>query len=99
MRMSREEVLRLAQLGRLHLEDAEIEKLQDELGSILGYVDRLSRVDVEGVEPFAMPALDAWRVDAPMPAAAEVRERILSQFPKRRGDLLQTPGVFEKPKG
>ncbi len=97
--MSREEVLRLAQLGRLHLEDAEIERLQDELGSILGYVDRLSKVDVEGVEPFAMPALDAWRPDVPMPAAAEVRERILSQFPKRRGDLLQTPGVFERPKG
>jgi aspartyl-tRNA(Asn)/glutamyl-tRNA(Gln) amidotransferase subunit C len=99
MRMSREEVLRLAQLGRLHLEDAEIATLQDELGSILGYVDRLSKVDVEGVEPFAMPALDVWRADVPMPAAAEVRERILSQFPKRRGDLLQTPGVFEKPKG
>lgn len=50
-KLTRDDVLRLAQLARLKLTDAEVGKLQDELGSILGYVEQLDQVDVAGIEP------------------------------------------------
>ena len=49
--ITREDVLRLAELARLNLSDDEIEKYQKELSSIIGYVEMLKNADTEGLEP------------------------------------------------
>lgn len=50
-RLSREDVLKLAQLARLDLTDTEIEEYQRELSEILQYVEQLQKVDVSGLKP------------------------------------------------
>lgn len=50
-KLSREEVLKLAQLARLALTDDEVTEFQDELGEILQYVAQLQSVDISGLEP------------------------------------------------
>ncbi|MBI1952344.1 Asp-tRNA(Asn)/Glu-tRNA(Gln) amidotransferase subunit GatC [Candidatus Saccharibacteria bacterium] len=50
-KLSRDEVLKLAQLSRLKLTDEEIERLRGELSSILDYVETLDKVDVGDLEP------------------------------------------------
>jgi aspartyl-tRNA(Asn)/glutamyl-tRNA(Gln) amidotransferase subunit C len=49
--LTKEEVLKLARLARLRLDDEEVEKFTTELGSILTYVEQLSGVDTEGLKP------------------------------------------------
>ncbi len=49
--LTREDVLRLAQLARLSLTDEEVEEFQSELSAILGYVQQLQDVDVTGLKP------------------------------------------------
>lgn len=49
--MTKDDVLKLARLARLHLNDEEVAKFTDEIGSILGYVEQLQAVDLDGVEP------------------------------------------------
>jgi aspartyl-tRNA(Asn)/glutamyl-tRNA(Gln) amidotransferase subunit C len=49
--LTKEEVLKLAKLARLQLTDAEVDKYVHELGDILNYVELLSNVDTEGLEP------------------------------------------------
>jgi len=44
-------VKRVAHLARIRVADAEVEALRSELNAILGFVEQLSEVDVEGVEP------------------------------------------------
>ena len=44
-------VRRIAHLARIKVEDGEIEHLQNEINSILGFVEQLKEVNVEGVEP------------------------------------------------
>jgi len=44
-------VKRVAKLSRIAVDDAKAEKMQGELNAILGFVDQLNEVDVEGVEP------------------------------------------------
>lgn len=44
-------VKRVAKLSRIALDDAGAEKMQGELNTILGFIDQLNEVDVEGVEP------------------------------------------------
>ncbi|WP_102958314.1 Asp-tRNA(Asn)/Glu-tRNA(Gln) amidotransferase subunit GatC [Mangrovicella endophytica] len=44
-------VRRVARLARIAVSDAEVEAMQGELNAILGFVEQLSEVDVDGVEP------------------------------------------------
>jgi len=49
-KLTREDVLKLARLSRLHLTDEEVEKFQKEIEAILGYVEQLQNVDLS-LEP------------------------------------------------
>ncbi len=51
MKLSREDILKLARLSRLRLSEAEIATYQNELSAILEYVAQLDAVDVAGLEP------------------------------------------------
>lgn len=49
--LTREDILKLAQLARLGLTDGEVTEYTKELTAILEYVEQLSSVDVQGLEP------------------------------------------------
>jgi aspartyl/glutamyl-tRNA(Asn/Gln) amidotransferase, C subunit len=49
--IDREQVLYVAKLARLRLSEEEVERMVGELDGILGHVDRIGKLDLEGVEP------------------------------------------------
>jgi aspartyl-tRNA(Asn)/glutamyl-tRNA(Gln) amidotransferase subunit C len=49
--LTRDDVLKLARLARIELEEAEIDKFVEEFSAILQYVEQLQSVDVTGLEP------------------------------------------------
>src|SRR5271170_2525444 len=51
MKISREDVLRVAELAHLGLSTEEVEKFQTQLDGILNYIDKLNQLDVSQVEP------------------------------------------------
>jgi aspartyl-tRNA(Asn)/glutamyl-tRNA(Gln) amidotransferase subunit C len=51
MKITKEQVMHVAKLARLHLDDAAIELYTKQLGDILTYMETLNRVDTEGVPP------------------------------------------------
>ena len=51
MKLTREDVLKLARLSRLKLSEKEIEAFQTEISEILGYVEKLQDADVAGLKP------------------------------------------------
>ena len=53
MSISRDDVEKVSLLARLLLSESELETLTSELAQIVGYVDQLSEVDTEGIEPMA----------------------------------------------
>ena len=53
MKITPEEVLRIARLANLRLTDEETERFASDLEEILAYVDQLSELDTTGVEPMA----------------------------------------------
>ena len=53
MKITREDVLRVAQLAYLQLTETEVELYRGQLDAILSYVDKLNEADVSGVEPMA----------------------------------------------
>lgn len=49
--LTRDDVLKLARLARIDLTDDEVTEFSNEFTAILGYVEQLQAVDIEGLEP------------------------------------------------
>jgi aspartyl-tRNA(Asn)/glutamyl-tRNA(Gln) amidotransferase subunit C len=62
-----DQVLHVAKLARLRLDDAEVETMAGELSGILEHVDRISDLDLEGVEPTShvVQLENVFRADVP----------------------------------
>ncbi len=65
--IDREQVLHVARLARLELSEGETEQMSQELSSVLQHIEKLSALDLSGVEPTAhVVAVDqALRADEP----------------------------------
>lgn len=50
-KLSREDVLELAELAKLELSESEVNSFRREISQILGYVEQLQAVDTTGLEP------------------------------------------------
>ena len=80
--IDREQVLHVARLARLRLGEAEVETMAGELSGILGHVDRIANLDLEGVEPTShvvqlenvLRADTPWRSMPPAVALASAPE-------------------------
>ena len=51
--LTRDDVLKLAQLARLALTDDEVAEFEKELNDVLQYIEQLKDVDVTGLQPTA----------------------------------------------
>ena len=91
MAITREEVLHVAKLARLELNDQELERLTRELGAILEAVGKVAELDLDDVPPTSHPLeiVNAWRADESRPSLA--LEDAFANAPRREGDLFRVP--------
>ena len=89
--IDREQVLHVARLARLELTDAEVERMSGELTGILGHIEKIGELDLEGVPPTShvVEVTNAVRADEPRPSWP--RELILEQAPAVRDDGFEVP--------
>ena len=69
-------------------------RLQSELNGILGWIEQLNEVDVEGVEPLTGAAAMALRMRDDVVTDGGIRDAVLSNAPDRAGLslLIASPG-------
>jgi aspartyl-tRNA(Asn)/glutamyl-tRNA(Gln) amidotransferase subunit C len=89
------EVLAIARLARLELDEAEVARLADELGDILAHMDRLAEVDTDGVEPMthAVPMRLGLRDDVVEPSLPV--DEALGGAPDRADDCFRVPHIIK----
>lgn len=65
MKITRDEILHVAHLARLELDDQAIDMFADQIGTVLEYVHQLDAVDTEGIQPtsHAIALTNAFRDD------------------------------------
>ena len=93
--LSRQDVLRIAELARLALTPDEIELFARQLGDILGYVEQIRSVDTSGVAPTAhVLTRPLERPDTPQPTLP--RSEALAGAPEaaREAGLFKVPRVL-----
>lgn len=88
-------VRRIAQLARIRIPDDEIERLAGELSGILGWIEKLREVDVEGVEPMTGAIDTVLRERADAATERGDAARILANAPETAGGYFVVPKVIE----
>jgi aspartyl-tRNA(Asn)/glutamyl-tRNA(Gln) amidotransferase subunit C len=94
MSLSRDDVEKVSLLGRLRLTEPELITMTSQLGRIVGYVEQLSELKTDNVEPMAH-AFDLQNVFAEDVQGEHLpREAALANAPKRDSECYRVPAVL-----
>jgi aspartyl-tRNA(Asn)/glutamyl-tRNA(Gln) amidotransferase subunit C len=95
MKITREEVHRVATLARLQLSSEEENTLTEQLDKILQYMEKLNQLDTENVEPLAhaVDIVNAFRDDRV--ANEPQTESLLANAPAREQTFFKVPKIIE----
>jgi len=93
MKITKDEVLYVADLARLDLDDESIEKYAGQIDNILEYVDKLKAVDTQGVRPtsHAIFLTNAFREDENKQHLE--RDQVLANAPEKEDGSFIVPKV------
>ena len=94
MRLSRAEVEHVAALARLGLSDEEIDRLRDQLSTILGHIAALDRIDTASIPPTAqvITLTNVMRDDAERPSLP--CEAVLMNAPRQADGFFEVHAVL-----
>jgi aspartyl-tRNA(Asn)/glutamyl-tRNA(Gln) amidotransferase subunit C len=97
MDVTLEMVEKIADLAKLSFSDEEMEEVRQDLTRMIGFVDQLKAMDLDGVPPLThmSDAIDARREDLATPALPW--EEALSNAPSVEGPFFTVPKFIQKP--
>jgi aspartyl-tRNA(Asn)/glutamyl-tRNA(Gln) amidotransferase subunit C len=95
MALSRDEVLHIARLARVHLQDDEVDRLASQLSGILDHFATLKDVDTSTVDPTAhpLPLANVTRDDEVRPSLSV--EQVLANAPETEDGFIRVRGVLD----
>jgi aspartyl-tRNA(Asn)/glutamyl-tRNA(Gln) amidotransferase subunit C len=100
VRISREDVERVAELAYLELSETELENYRKQIDEILEYIGKLDELDTAQVEPMALVLTDDQAADATLrediEAPCDVAGEILKQAPDPEKPYFRVPKVIER---
>lgn len=100
MKISREDVLRVADLAYLDLSESELETYRKQLDEILEYIGKLNELDTARTQPMAQVLADDQAADATLRddvvVPCSVAPEILKQAPDPEPPYFRVPKVIER---
>lgn len=88
-------VRHVAKLARISVTDAEVQKLAPELSNIIGWVEQLGEVNVEGVAPMTAVIPNHLRLRDDVVTEPDRRDEILANAPLAEHGFFAVPKVIE----
>ncbi len=90
------DVQKLAQLTALTITDDQAQTMTDELNEILGYVEQLSEVDTDGIEPtYQVNGLENITRPDEIKDMSVSQENLLKNAPEQQDGSIKVPRVLE----
>jgi aspartyl-tRNA(Asn)/glutamyl-tRNA(Gln) amidotransferase subunit C len=95
MKVSKEDVVKIAHLARLDLKESKVGEMQDSINKVLDWMEALNSVDTTGVAPLAhmTSALNHFREDKAVSTLS--REKALALGPDTNEHYFKVPQVIE----
>ena len=88
-------VKRIGRLARIRVEEEEVEKYQGEINAILGFVEQLGEVNVEGVEPMTSVTPMKLRRRDDVVTDGGYPEKVVANAPLTEDNFFMVPKVIE----
>ncbi|MDD9909995.1 MAG: Asp-tRNA(Asn)/Glu-tRNA(Gln) amidotransferase subunit GatC [Ahrensia sp.] len=95
MSVDQSTVKRVAKLARIAITDNRAEELRDELNTILGFVEQLDEVDVDGVEPMTSVVDFDMKKRADTVNDGEIADDVTANAPAKDEHFFMVPKVVE----
>lgn len=93
--ISRDEIIKLARLSSLELTEEEIDKYQQEVGTILTMIDKLKEIDTDGVEPtYQVSGNQNITRDDVISDQTVSRDKLLKLSPESMGEQIKVKKVL-----
>ncbi len=95
MKVTKDDVVKIAHLARLELKDSQVDDMQDSINKVLDWMEALNAVDTSSVEPLVhmTPALNHFRED--QAKAMLDRQKALNLGPNTNESYFKVPQVIE----
>lgn len=90
-----DDVKKIARLSRLHVEEAQLQPIAEDLNGILGWIEQLGEVDVDGVEPMTSAVDMAAPLRADNVSDGGKRDDVLKNAPKSDDGFFVVPRSVE----
>jgi aspartyl-tRNA(Asn)/glutamyl-tRNA(Gln) amidotransferase subunit C len=95
MKITRDDVIKVAELARLEFGEEELEKFTEQLGNILKYIGKLNELDTKGVEPTSHVLDLATPLREDNVTEWITREDALQNAPQEEDGFFVVPQVIE----
>lgn len=89
-----QQVRHVARLSRLKLTDEQIHYFAQQLSAVLGYIDKLNELDVQGIEPMAHPTDMTNKLRPDVPSQPMPTDLALANAPASDPPFFKVPKVL-----
>lgn len=95
MSIDLETARRVAKLARIRVDEDDLPALASEFNTILGFIEQLNEVDVEGVDPMTSVTPMRLKRREDVVTTGDIQDRILKNAPDAREGFFAVPKVVE----
>ena len=96
MKISLEEIRHLAHLARLEFSEDEIQAMQGDMDKILGFVEKINELDLEGVEPLVYLSEERNVLRKDEAQSLLTKDEALKNAPDKDSDYFRVPKVLQR---
>jgi aspartyl-tRNA(Asn)/glutamyl-tRNA(Gln) amidotransferase subunit C len=95
MPLTRDDVYRIAHLARIEINDAQATATLAQLNDIFAMIEKMQRVDTEGIEPMSHPLGGSQRLREDRVTESDLRAQNMRNAPEQADGLFLVPKVIE----
>ena len=95
MSVTKDDVRKVARLSRIAVAEENLETLASELTGIMGWIEQLNEVDVEGVAPMTSVVASTLPMRDDLVTDGDIQEQVLANAPKSDEGFFVVPKAVE----
>lgn len=95
MSVTKDDVRKIARLSRIAVPEDQLEPLAEDLSGIMGWIEQLNEVDIEGVEPMTSVVAAKLPMREDVVTDGNIQEQVLANAPKSHEGFFVVPKAVE----
>ena len=95
MSVTKDDVRKVARLSRIAVPEDKLETLAGELSGIMGWIEQLNEVDIEGVAPMTSVVASSLPMREDVVTDGNISDQVLANAPKTEEGFFVVPKAVE----